>query len=196
MDTSARTGEETNGEKGKVIMPKRLVDLIGSDALDQLKIRRMSGSDPMNVTEMVSFIDTYALDNAINDHEELAVFVGTDSTKRGKLCVYASAIILYNVGHGAKVFVCKTSEYGVVSNEERLMRETEYSIAFALRLNETCAKYNIPLTIHCDYNPDKSALSNTIVASALGYIRGMGFHGEIKPNAFAATTCADKILEK
>ena len=66
--------------------------------------------------------------------------------------------------------------------------EVAYEIAPLLDL------YDIPLEIHADINPNPIHDSNKALQSAVGYILGMGYEFKVKPDAQAASHCADNLL--
>ena len=66
------------------------------------------------------------------------------------------------------------------------------SIEVATEIAELLDLYEIPLEIHADINPDPRYDSNKALQSAVGYILGMGYEFKIKPDAWAASTAADR----
>ena len=52
--------------------------------------------------------------------------------------------------------------------------------------------YEIKLEIHADINPNPEHDSNKALQQAVGYILGMGYEFKIKPDAWAASSAADK----
>jgi len=50
------------------------------------------------------------------------------------------------------------------------------------------------LEVHADINTDPHFQSNLALREAMGYILGMGFVFKAKPDAFASSSCADKVV--
>ena len=50
------------------------------------------------------------------------------------------------------------------------------------------------LEVHADINTDPHFKSNVALKEAMGYILGMGFVFKAKPDAFASSSCADKVV--
>jgi predicted RNase H-related nuclease YkuK (DUF458 family) len=48
--------------------------------------------------------------------------------------------------------------------------------------------------VHADINTDPHFKSNEALKEAMGYILGMGFVFKAKPDAFASSYCADKVV--
>jgi predicted RNase H-related nuclease YkuK (DUF458 family) len=80
----------------------------------------------------------------------------------------------------------------VRDNFNRLWKEVEDSIAVAMYLREN--NLSEVEYIDLDLNPDPKYNSNTVLRAALGYVESMGFKARIKPNAAAASCCADHLL--
>jgi len=55
-------------------------------------------------------------------------------------------------------------------------------------------KFNVALEVHADINTDPHFQSNIALKEAMGYILGMGFEFKAKPDAFASSSCADKVV--
>jgi predicted RNase H-related nuclease YkuK (DUF458 family) len=50
--------------------------------------------------------------------------------------------------------------------------------------------------VHIDINPNEKHGSSCVISEAVGYIRGMtGVTPKVKPQAWAASICADKFPE-
>jgi predicted RNase H-related nuclease YkuK (DUF458 family) len=57
------------------------------------------------------------------------------------------------------------------------------------------AKPDLQISVHADIASDSRSKSNKVAKLAQSYISGMGFASEIKPNAWAAATIADKLTK-
>jgi len=81
-----------------------------------------------------------------------------------------------------------------MSLKERMINEVGKSVEIAYALCNLLDEHNVELEVHADINTDPSFKSNTALKEAMGYILGMGFVFKAKPNAFASSSCADKIV--
>ena len=54
--------------------------------------------------------------------------------------------------------------------------------------------YEVDLEVHADINTNPSFKSNTALSEAMGYILSMGFVFKAKPDAFASSYCANKMV--
>jgi hypothetical protein len=166
------------------------------DLLRNFKFKRLeSKGEKFGIDELKSRLEKLLIDNEDNFNKNPELFIGTDSKKRGPFVYFALVVILYFEKSGGAVFFCRNVEKIKMNMESRLIREAEYSLAAATKLVDLCNEYAIPMSIHCDYNPNPAHKSNGVVSAALGYITGMGFNGKIKPDSWAATTAADLIVK-
>ena len=77
---------------------------------------------------------------------------------------------------------------------ERMIHEVGKSVEIAYSLCDLLDKYDVALEVHADINTDPHFKSNTALRDAMGYILGMGFVFKAKPDAFASSSCADKVV--
>lgn len=159
-------------------------------------------------------------DEEIAKGYELKVCIGTDSQKAGKGYNFATAIVvevkeffaddpttgekLY-IGRGAMVLGAKFWEEIKASTNEkkkreievlnyRMLKEVQSSINIGYEVWPLLDLYGIPLEIHADINQDPKWGSNVALGEAMGYINGMGWNAKSKPDAYAASTAADKMV--
>ena len=77
---------------------------------------------------------------------------------------------------------------------QRMITEVARSVEVAYNLCDILDEYEVALEVHADINTDPHFKSNTALKEAMGYILGMGFVFKAKPDAFASTSCADKMV--
>ena len=68
------------------------------------------------------------------------------------------------------------------------------SIDVAYALCKIFTAYGVGMEVHADINTDPHFQSNVALREAMGYILGMGFVFKAKPDAFASSSCADKVV--
>lgn len=123
----------------------------------------------------------------------LKVCIGTDSQVRGKSIGFATVIVFLREGKGGFMFINSEVIQQDMAIRERMIQEVSKSVTLAYELSEIWDKYDIALEIHADINTDASFKSNVALKEAMGYIKGMGYEFKAKPNAFASSSCADKV---
>jgi len=124
--------------------------------------------------------------------DSVKIYVGADSQNIGVNTHYATVIVLHYGNSGGHVLYHKEVVPRVRDNFSRLWKEVEDSIAVAMFLREN--NLSEVEYIDLDLNPDPKYNSNTVLRAALGYVESMGFKARIKPNAAAASCCADHLL--
>jgi len=124
----------------------------------------------------------------------LKVCIGTDSQVRGTTTEYATVIVFLREKKGGFMFISSDKTEQKMSLKERMINEVGKSVEIAYALCNLLDEHNVELEVHADINTDPSFKSNTALKEAMGYILGMGFVFKAKPNAFASSSCADKIV--
>lgn len=128
-----------------------------------------------------------------NEGYRLKVCIGTDSRIRGDSIEFASVIVFLRENSGGFMFINNSSSPNGVSLRERMILEVSKSVEIAYDLCDILDKYDVELEVHADINTDPSFQSNSALKDAMGYILGMGFVFKAKPEAFASSSCADKV---
>lgn len=128
----------------------------------------------------------------------MKVCVGTDSQKYGGTWKFATVIALlmrdkHGAGKGAKVIFSKYSNKDTMSINERMVREVAKSVEVAYEIYPLVDLYDFQFEVHADINPDPKWKSNRALSEAIGLILGMGFDYKVKPHAYAAMACADRL---
>ena len=124
---------------------------------------------------------------------KLKVCIGTDSQVRGNDVEFATVIVFLREKRGGFMYISNYKEVKKMSLKERMIKEVGKSVEIAYHLCDLLDKYNVELEVHADINTDPHFKSNTALKEAMGYILGMGFVFKAKPNAFASSSCADKV---
>jgi hypothetical protein len=95
---------------------------------------------------------------------------------------------------GGFMFIQNGRWLKTMSLRERMITEVSKSVEVAYALCDLLDKHEIELEVHADINTDPHFQSNTALKEAMGYILGMGFVFKAKPDAFASSACADKVV--
>lgn len=124
----------------------------------------------------------------------LKVYIGTDSQVRGKVTEYATVIVFLRERQGGFMFIHNEKSEIRLSIKERMLREVAMSIDIAYKLCNLFDEYDVDMEIHADINTNPQFKSNAALNEAVGYILGMGFAFKAKPDAFASSSCANKVV--
>ena len=130
------------------------------------------------------------------------IYLGCDSIKYKKKGVwyarYTTVLVVHIDGrHGCHVFDYSERERDFDQKKDkprmRLMNETYKVCALYMELAEELEDFEVE--IHLDINPDQQHNSSIVIKEAIGYVRGMtGLDAKAKPEAFAASYCADWMV--
>jgi hypothetical protein len=124
----------------------------------------------------------------------LKVCIGTDSQVKGLETEFATVIVFLREGRGGFMFIhneISLLKYGI---KERMLVEVAKSIEIAYELCDLFTRYDVDMEVHADINTNPQFKSNEALREAMGYILGMGFAFKAKPDAFASSSCANKMV--
>jgi len=124
----------------------------------------------------------------------LKVCVGTDSQVKGKETEFATVIVFLREGQGGFMFIHNEKTRQSFTIKERMLMEVSKSIEVAYELCPLFTQYDVDMEVHADINTNPQFKSNDALREAMGYILGMGFAFKAKPEAFASTSCANKMV--
>ena len=124
---------------------------------------------------------------------KLKVCIGTDSQVKGHETEFATVIVFLREGHGGFMFIHNEKTTHRYSIKERMLVEVAKSIEIAYELCNLFSSYGVEMEVHADINTSPNFKSNDALKEAMGYILGMGFAFKAKPEAFASSSCANKM---
>jgi uncharacterized protein len=125
---------------------------------------------------------------------ELKVCIGTDSQVKGRITEFAIVIVFIRKGKGGFMYICNEATLQKMSIKQRMLLEVAKSIEVAYALCRVFTLYNVDMEVHADINTNPNFKSNNALKEAMGYIMGMGFAFKAKPDAFASSSCANKVV--
>lgn len=124
---------------------------------------------------------------------KLKVCIGTDSQVKGHETEFATVIVFLREGHGGFMFIHNEKTTHQYTIKERMLVEVAKSIEIAYELCNLFTLYDVEMEVHADINTNPNFKSNDALKEAMGYILGMGFAFKAKPEAFASSSCANKM---
>ncbi len=126
---------------------------------------------------------------------ELKVCIGTDSQVKGKETEFATVIVFIRKGKGGFMYIHSETSRQKMSIKQRMLMEVGKSIEVAFELCNIFSRYSVEMEVHADINTNPNFKSNEALKEAMGYIVGMGFAFKAKPEAFASSNCANKVVQ-
>ncbi len=139
-----------------------------------------------------------AVEQAIKKETEqgtrLKVCIGTDSQVKGEETEFATVIVFLREHNGGFMYIHNEKTRQRFHIKERMLAEVAKSIEIAYELCDLFIAYHVDMEVHADINTNPQFKSNDALKEAMGYILGMGFAFKAKPEAFASSCCADKMV--
>jgi predicted RNase H-related nuclease YkuK (DUF458 family) len=140
---------------------------------------------------LIEEIENFILaDNKFN----YRILVGTDSEYFDHKIDFVSVIVVHRIGHGARYFwrrqVFKT-KFGL---HERLWQEALISLNISQQLLKILVskKLNFHFELHLDLGT--IGKSSSSVKEIINLVRSYGFDVKIKPESYAASKIADRLI--
>lgn len=125
----------------------------------------------------------------------LKVYIGTDSQVKRGIVEFATVVVFLRSHKGGFMYIRKEKKQQKMSIKERMLLEVQRSVETAYLLCPLLDLYDIDLEVHADINTNPQFKSNPALHEAMGYILGMGFIFKAKPESFASTNCANKMVQ-
>ncbi len=148
-----------------------------------------------SVTEVVSDISEFVKDDPGVFYR---LVIGTDSQARrinGKSEIdFVSAVIVHRIGHGAKYFWKKEKKFRVPVLREKIYTETLMSLELAEKLVPLLREAISPAKYDLEIHIDVGSLGPTreMIREVVGMVTGNGYVAKTKPEAWGASSVADK----
>jgi uncharacterized protein len=125
---------------------------------------------------------------------KLKVCIGSDSQVYGKHTEFATVIAFVRQSCGGFMYILQERSTQTMTIKERMLSEVAKSIDIAYQLCPLLEQYKVELEVHADINTSPQFKSNSALSDAMGYILSMGFVFKAKPEAFASSYCANKVV--
>lgn len=136
-----------------------------------------------------------AIEREYNAGNKLKVCIGTDSQVKGNTIDFATVIVFLREQKGGFMFIQQERSVQKMGIKERMLAEVQKSIECAYSLCDLLDLYDVDLEVHADINTNPMFKSNLALHEAMGYILSMGFVFKAKPEAFASSACANKMVQ-
>jgi len=120
------------------------------------------------------------------------IIIGSDSqVKRDTL--FITAVIVHRLGRGARYYYRKKLQRKIKSLRQKIFYETSLSLEVGGMINKYFAERGndeMEVEIHIDVG--KAGDTKDLIREVVGMVTGSGFQARIKPDAFGASSVADK----
>jgi predicted RNase H-related nuclease YkuK (DUF458 family) len=136
------------------------------------------------IGDVVDFVRDHAQEGQI-------VHLGTDSLQLRRHTRFVTVVAILTPGHGGRAIWTRVVRPRIPSLRERLLREVWLSVELGLRLHPVVPG---PLHVHIDANPIAHYKSSAYVQELVGLVVSQGFRAVIKPESWAASRAADRLV--
>jgi predicted RNase H-related nuclease YkuK (DUF458 family) len=147
-----------------------------------------------SLSEEIKVAVEHTLQREKNLGHRLKVCIGTDSQVKGDIIEFATVIVFVREKHGGFMYINHEKIRSKMGIRERMITEVAKSIDIAYQLCDLLEMYKVELEVHADINTNPQFKSNSALREAMGYIMSMGFVFKAKPEAFASSYCANKLV--
>ena len=121
------------------------------------------------------------------------ILVGTDSSTGTDTIDLVSAIVIHKIGKGGRYFWTRRREPKIPSLRQKIWREAWLSFELAQRLmGQLSAVSLLPFNLEIHVDIGENGRTKAMIDEVVGMIIGSGFAVRIKPQAYAASSVADK----
>ncbi|MCL6638425.1 MAG: ribonuclease H-like YkuK family protein [Firmicutes bacterium] len=144
----------------------------------------------LSFEEMMADITRYIMGLPTSSYK---IIVGSDSQVKSDT-YFVTAVIVHRLGKGARYYYRKKTQRKIKSLRQKIFYET----ALSLELGGMIHKYFASKGFHEDMNVEihidvgKHGETKELIREVVGMVTGSGFQAKIKPDAFGASSVADK----
>jgi predicted RNase H-related nuclease YkuK (DUF458 family) len=130
-------------------------------------------------------------------HAYHRLVIGTDSQPRANQteATFVTAVILHDVGHGARYYVHKEEHAHMHSLRQRMFTEASLSIQTGALLTERLQPFNEDWHIEIHLDIGENGVTKQWIREIVSWIEGNGYEARIKPDAFGASKVADRYTK-
>lgn len=123
------------------------------------------------------------------------VIIGTDSQVARGNTLFITAVIIHRLGKGARYYYRKKSHRKIKSLRQKIFFETALSLELggmvAKRFADLgCDDEDLKVEIHIDAGTHGE--TKDLIREVVGMVTGSGFRARIKPDAYGASSVADR----
>lgn len=123
------------------------------------------------------------------------LIIGSDSHTRDST-IFVTAVVIHRLGKGGRYFFHKSHHQAIRSLRQKVLYETSMSLTTAARMTELLQRSgmgDLDMEIHIDVGQQGD--TKDLIRELVGMVTGSGYHAQIKPHSFGASTVADKYTK-
>ncbi len=150
--------------------------------------------DKQKLKKSIEEVIEAAIIRELGEGHKLKICIGCDSQVKGSVVDFATVVLILREKKGGFMYYKMHRKTTKMTIKERMIKEVSIAVDTAFQLCPVLDKYPVALEVHADINSDPSFKSNVALKEAMGYILGMGYIFKAKPDAYASSYCADRIV--
>ena len=144
-------------------------------------------TDSKLIEEIVKFIEA---DKNFN----YKILIGTDSEERENSSDFVMVIVVHRVGQGARYF-WKRIELNVFKTlKDRLWQEALFSLELGQEILKRLLQFDIKFSFEIHLDIGENGNSKSVIKEIINLIRSYGFNVKVKPESYAASKIADRLI--
>jgi len=143
----------------------------------------------LSFVEMMDDVICYIKDLPSSSYK---IIIGTDSMVRNETC-FVTAVVVHRLGKGAMYYYHKNIQRKIKSLRQKIFYETALSLELGSQIAEYFSKNgfaDLPVEVHIDVGAQGE--TRDLIKEVVGMVVGSGFQAKIKPDAYGASSVADK----
>ena len=105
---------------------------------------------------------------------------------------FVTALVVHHIGKGGVYFWSRLERNHIHSLRQRIYEEAMYSLALAQRVVEAFGQKKAVQDVEIHVDIGQKGPTRELIAEVVGMIRGNGFNVKTKPDAFGASSVADR----
>ncbi|RJQ27494.1 MAG: hypothetical protein C4589_08255 [Peptococcaceae bacterium] len=120
------------------------------------------------------------------------IIIGTDSQVKSETS-FITAVIVHRIGKGARYYYHKKTHRKIKSLRQKIFHETSLSLelgGMVARFFARSGYEDMKVEIHIDVG--NNGETKDLIREVVGMVTGSGFRARIKPDAYGASSVADK----
>lgn len=122
------------------------------------------------------------------------ILIGTDSEYFNSRVDFISVIVVHRIGNGARYFWRREVVNNKFGLKERLWHEAILSLSIGQELMNSLLNNNLNLSLEIHLDLSSEGKSSSALKEIINLIRSYGFEVKIKPESYAASKIADRLI--
>lgn len=129
-----------------------------------------------------------------DDRFEYKILVGSDSEAKETNVDFVIVIVVHRVGYGARYFWKRMALPSFAHLRDRLWQEAIFSLELSQELLKKLLVKNLNFHFEVHLDVGENGKSKSVVKEIIALVRSYGFNVKVKPESYAASKIADRLI--